>query len=63
MQRSNFHTGTGEEVFETLRMIEVEHLDIRTVTLGLSLLDLAGSDKGLPERIYNRVTEYGIRRR
>ncbi|HEY3997767.1 MAG TPA: PFL family protein [Candidatus Xenobia bacterium] len=32
---------TGEEILETLRMIEAEHLDIRTVTLGISLSDCA----------------------
>ena len=56
MARSDFHSGI-DQVVETLRMIEVEHLDIRTVTLGISLLDLAGADHRLPERIYQRVTE------
>ena len=54
--RSQFHSNNGQEVFETLRMVEVEHLDIRTTTLGLSLLDLAGNDKQLPNRVYDRVT-------
>ena len=58
MPRSGFHTGL-DEVVETLRMIEIEHLDIRTVTLGLNLLDLAGSDARLPDRIYQRITEIG----
>ena len=56
MARSNFH---DHDVLETLRMIEVEHLDIRTVTLGLSLVDIAGGDAGLPDRVYNRVTQMG----
>ncbi len=56
MARSGFHTGL-DQVVETLRMIEVENLDIRTVTLGLSLLDLAGNDGGLADRVYRRVTE------
>ncbi|NDD30528.1 MAG: PFL family protein [Proteobacteria bacterium] len=34
---------SSEEIFETVRMIEMEHLDVRTVTLGVSLLDCAGS--------------------
>ncbi len=46
-----------DEVLETLRMIEVEHLDIRTVTLGVSLLDLAGAEARLPDRIYDRITQ------
>lgn len=34
---------SSEEIFETVRMIELEHLDVRTVTLGISLMDCAGS--------------------
>lgn len=34
---------TGHEIFETLRMFEEEHLDIRTITLGVNLLDCASS--------------------
>jgi uncharacterized protein (UPF0210 family) len=49
----------NHEIYETLRMIEAENLDIRTVTLGLSLMDLAGSDAGLPDRIYQRVVSMG----
>jgi hypothetical protein len=30
------------EILETLRMLQVEHLDIRTTTLGINLLDCAG---------------------
>ncbi|MBI5510322.1 MAG: PFL family protein [Deltaproteobacteria bacterium] len=45
-----------DEVLQTLRMVEVEHLDIRTVTLGISLLDLDCSAAQLPDRIYDRVT-------
>jgi len=58
MSRADFHE-SSHEVLETLRMIEVEHLDIRTVTLGISLLDISGCDSGLPERIYRRVVERG----
>src|SRR5919107_2698325 len=32
---------TQAEIFETVRMTEMEHLDVRTVTLGLSLRDCA----------------------
>lgn len=46
-----------EHILETRRMVEVEHLDIRTTTLGISLLDIGGSDAKLPERIYQRVLE------
>ena len=57
--RSSFHSDGGHEVLETLRMVEAEHLDIRTTTLGLSLLDLAGSDNQLPNRVYDRITTLG----
>src|ERR1043165_4290890 len=30
---------TQEEILQTVRMTEMEHLDVRTVTLGLSLRD------------------------
>ena len=59
MLSSKFHSSSLDEVLETLRMVEVEHLDIRTVTLGISLFDLAGSDARLPERIYDRITSLG----
>ena len=37
MPRSDFHSGGGKEIFETLRMVEAENFDIRTTTLGISL--------------------------
>ena len=57
--RSPFHTSSGQEALETLRMVETEHLDIRTTTLGISLLDIAGNDPGLPGRVYERITSLG----
>jgi uncharacterized protein (UPF0210 family) len=59
MSRADFHSGTRGDLFETLRMVEVENFDIRTTTLGISLFDIAGSDAGLPDRVYNRILEYG----
>lgn len=45
------------EVLETNTMIEKENLDVRTITLGISLLDCIDSDlKRLKEKIYARVT-------
>ena len=32
------------DILETIKMIEEEHLDIRTVTMGINLLDCADSD-------------------
>ena len=44
------------EIVETLRMLQVEHLDIRTTTLGISLLDCAGGTvQAVGERIYERI--------
>src|SRR5438093_2229918 len=38
---SAFMEYTQAEILQTVRMTEMEHLDIRTVTLGLSLRDCA----------------------
>src|SRR5256885_13255827 len=35
---------TQAEILQTIRMTEMEHLDVRTVTLGLSLRDCASDD-------------------
>ncbi len=46
------------DILETIRMIETEHLDIRTITMGISLLDCCGGDpKKFPERIYDKITK------
>ena len=34
------------DITETINMIQDEHLDIRTITMGISLLDCADSDIG-----------------
>ncbi len=45
------------EVLETNEMIEKENLDVRTITLGISLLNCIDSDlERLKEKIYNRIT-------
>lgn len=45
------------EVLETNKMIEKENLDVRTITLGISLLDCIDSDLNrLNEKIYNKIT-------
>ena len=45
------------EVIETNEMIEKENLDVRTITLGISLLDCIDSDLDrLNENIYNKIT-------
>jgi len=45
------------EVLETNTMIQKENLDIRTITMGISLLDCADSDiDKLNEKIYHKIT-------
>ena len=45
------------EIFETLEMIDQQHLDIRTITLGISLLDCADPDPGAAcRKIYDKIT-------
>ncbi len=46
------------EVNETQQMIEQENLDVRTITLGISLLDCVDSDLNkMNEKIYRKITE------
>ena len=45
------------EVIETNHMIEKENLDVRTITIGISLLDCIDSDLNkLNEKIYDKIT-------
>ncbi|MEG1880166.1 MAG: DUF711 family protein, partial [Oscillospiraceae bacterium] len=47
------------EIVETIKMIRDEHLDIRTITMGISLLDCADSDaKVACQKIYDKITKY-----
>lgn len=47
------------EIMETIKMIRDEHLDIRTITMGISLLDCADSDpKAACRKIYDKITRY-----
>ena len=47
------------DVLETINMIREEHLDVRTITMGISLLDCATDDnKVLCDRIYDKITKY-----
>lgn len=44
------------EILETIRMVTVERLDVRTVTLGLSLLDCADPDPDrAADKIYRKI--------
>lgn len=49
-----------EEIFETIRMIGREHLDIRTTTLGISLRDCHGENaRAVAAKVYEKVTRLG----
>ena len=48
-----------EEILETIQMLKMEHLDIRTVTMGINLLDCSHPDVDvLNENIFNKITTY-----
>ena len=45
------------DILETIKMIREENLDIRTVTMGISLFDCISDDpKRLEEKIYDKIT-------
>ena len=46
------------EILETLRMIDEEKLDVRTITMGISLFDCVCDDaRRLADRVYDRITK------
>lgn len=48
-----------KEILETIQMIRMEHLDIRTVTMGISLRDCSHPDiEVFNENIYEKITTY-----
>ncbi len=48
-----------QEVLETLRMFELETLDIRTTTLGISLFDCADPDlESTCEKVYAKIVHH-----
>lgn len=50
---------TDREVVSTLEMLKNEHLDVRAITLGLSLMDCVSDDLGrLTAKILNKITHY-----
>ena len=45
------------DILETIHMIEGENLDIRTITMGISLLDCVSEDEDrFCEKIYDKIT-------
>lgn len=50
------------DILETIRMIQDEHLDIRTVTMGISLLDCIDSDiEKACDKIYEKIVRSAVR--
>ena len=47
-----------KDILETINMIHEENLDIRTITMGISLYDCVSEDEGrLCEKIYDKITK------
>ena len=47
-----------QDILETVRMIREENLDVRTVTMGISLFDCVSDDpKRLESKIYDKLTK------
>ena len=45
------------EILDTIHMIDQQHLDVRTITMGISLLDCADPDpKAACQKIYDKIT-------
>ncbi|MBN1891709.1 MAG: PFL family protein [Clostridiales bacterium] len=50
---------TDFEILETIKMFQEQHLDVRTVTMGISLLDCASSSASdACSKIYEKITRY-----
>jgi uncharacterized protein (UPF0210 family) len=50
---------TDREIISTLEMLKNENLDVRTVTLGINLLDCASHDVNkLKNKIRTRIAHY-----
>lgn len=49
---------SNKEIFETIQMISQQHLDVRTTTLGISLLDcISDSKEKTAQKVYDKVTK------
>ncbi len=47
------------EIMQTIQMIDQQHLDVRTITMGISLLSCAHSDVNTAcGKIYDKITKY-----
>ncbi len=49
----------ARDILETITMIQDEHLDVRTITMGISLLDCCHSDIDVMcTKVYDKITRY-----
>ena len=47
------------EIMQTIQMIDQQHLDVRTITMGISLLSCAHSNVDTAcTKIYDKITRY-----
>ena len=45
------------EMLETIRMVQMENLDIRTITMGINLRDCADSNfEKMKQKVYDKIT-------
>jgi len=43
---------SNEEIMQTIKMVEAENLDVRTITMGISLLECSDEN---PEKVYQKI--------
>ncbi|HCJ01597.1 MAG TPA: PFL family protein, partial [Clostridiales bacterium] len=48
---------SDKEIFETMGMVSSQHLDVRCITMGISLFDcITGSAKDTAAKVYDKIT-------
>jgi uncharacterized protein len=53
---------SAQEIIETIRMVQMENLDIRTITLGISLRDCAHPDLHVvAQKVYDKICQLASR--
>ncbi|NLM52625.1 MAG: PFL family protein [Firmicutes bacterium] len=53
---------TMQEILETIKMVQEEHLDIRTITMGISIRDCAHTNPQIAtQKIYDKITRLAQR--
>ena len=50
---------SDKELFETMGLVSSQHLDVRCITMGISLFDcITGSAKDTAAKVYDKITSY-----